>query len=98
MDRYRDMEIKRNDKGVRYFQTPKYPEVPIKESDIYIMSTYGDKLDILAQEYYEDSTLWWVIAISNNIRKDSINIKPGTQIRIPKDISSILSDFESLNK
>ena len=27
----------------------------------------GDRLDTIAQKYYNDSTLWWIIAIANKV-------------------------------
>ena len=44
--------------------------------------------------------LWWVITTANPgvIRRDSFNLKPGIEIRIPQDIESILEDFEKLNE
>ena len=46
--------------------------------------------------------LWWIITIANPdiIRRDSFNLKPGLQIRIPDPnrVSNILRSFEQLNK
>jgi hypothetical protein len=40
-------------------------------------------LDTLAQQFYQDTTLWWVIANANNIGKGSFDVPAGMQIRIP---------------
>ena len=42
----------------RAYQTTRYPEIPFSENDIYVITTDGDRFDLLAQEYYNDSTLW----------------------------------------
>jgi len=46
--------------------------------------------------------LWWVIATANPdvIRRDSFNLMPGLQIRIPDPnrIINIIRSFEQLNK
>jgi len=38
------------------------------DTDIVILTTMGDRLDLLANEYYSDSTMWWVIALKNNLQ------------------------------
>jgi len=59
------------------------PKIDRNENDIYIQSKIGDRLDLLAYEYYKDVKLWWVIAKANNIGKGTLNIEPSLQIRIP---------------
>lgn len=70
------------DKKTRYSSTF-YPAIPFKDSDIYIYSKSSDRLDLLAFEYYQDQTLWWVIARVNNIGKGSFMVPPGIRLRIP---------------
>lgn len=99
MNRYQNAPIFRNLTGKRYYGTTKYPEIPLDFSDIYVYSTIGDRLDILAQQYYNDSTLWWVISIANpNLTPDSYYIPEGTQIRIPTNISRIMTQYNALNQ
>jgi len=95
--RYNNTNILKNDNNKRYYQTTSYPQVNPKQTDIYVITTSGDRLDILAEQYYNDSRLWWIIASSNNIRKDSLYVAPGTQIRIPTDITEFLKDFRNTN-
>lgn len=58
---------------------------PIKEDadDIYVKSNPNVTLDILAEEYYGDATLWWVIARANSLK--SMVVKDGISIRIPRN-------------
>jgi hypothetical protein len=67
-----------------------------------VYTTKGDRYDLLAQTYYNDSSLWWIIALSNlnNTAADSLYPNVGEQIRIPAAtrVSSILSEYEALNK
>jgi hypothetical protein len=78
----------------------RYPQIPLSQDDIYVITTQGDRLDLLANQFYKDVDLWWIISIANpnKIRRDSFNLKSGIEIRIPMDIQSILDDFERLNK
>ena len=86
--------------GKRYYRQVTYPSIPTSIDDTYIITKDGDRLDLLAYHFYQDSDLWWVISMANpnKIKRDSPFITPGTQIRIPQDIESILEDFESLNQ
>ena len=83
----------------RHFKPLKYPEITLSIDDIYVKTVSGDRLDLLANQFYNDTRLWWIIATANMnvIRRDSFNLKAGLEIRIPADIQDILSNFESLN-
>ena len=85
--------------GKQYKGTIKYPSIPLSFEDIYVYSTQGDRFDILAQQYYSDSSLWWVISSANGeLKQDSYYIPEGTQIRIPQNISEVVSKFKNLNE
>lgn len=80
------------------FKSTTYPPIPPSDSDIIIISSDSDYLDILAQKYYKDSTLWWIIANANNIGKGRMSVPPGIQLRIPINVSSIIQQFKGINK
>ena len=84
----------------RYFKNIKYPEIPLSVNDLYITTTSGDRLDTLANQFLNDVDLWWIITTANPdiIRRDSFNLKPGMEIRIPNNIQGIIEAFEELNK
>lgn len=96
MNRYENTKIYSNN-GNPFYGITKYPKIPLRYDDLYIYSTISDRLDILALTHYQDKTLWWVIAVANNIPKDSFNIPPGIQIRIPQNIQNILYRFKVIN-
>jgi len=80
------------------YKTTKYPEIPLSLNDIYIYTTRGDSLDSLALAYYKNSSLWWVISIANpNLSCDTIYPPAGTQLRIPTNISEVLTLFDNIN-
>lgn len=89
----------KNDKKI-YFKPIKYPTIPHTDKDLYILTTSGDRLDILADKFYGDIRLWWIIATSNPglIKGDSYNLKPNLEIRLPSSINFILREYEKLNK
>jgi hypothetical protein len=55
-------------------------------------------LDLLANKYYGDTSLWWIIAVANNINDASFYVTEGLQLRIPSNVSKILNDLEKINK
>jgi hypothetical protein len=78
----------------------KYPIIPLSSLDIYVYTTQGDRYDVIAQNYYNDSTLWWIINRANpNQDANSIFPTVGAQIRIPAfdRIGEILLQYEALN-
>ena len=70
--RYKSNVIKKDRNNVRYYKPRIVPNIPIKDSDIFIYPLYGDRFDTLAQRYYEDSNLWWIIAKANEIGNGKI--------------------------
>ncbi len=83
--------------GKRFFKTTTYPKISLDSSDVYITATSEDFLDILANKFYKDVTLWWVIAQANGIR-GSMKPPVGKQLRIPGNINLILTKFSDSNK
>ena len=99
MNRYKNSPVFKNTTGKRYYGTTKYPDLPLDFNDIYVYSTAGDRFDVLALQYYSDSTLWWVLSIANpSLTQDSYHIPEGSQIRIPANISRIMAQYNALNQ
>ena len=98
MDRYRNIRTLRNAQGIEYYRGTKYPEIPLSEDDIYVITVTGDRLDILANRYYGDPTLYWIISSANPSQSfSSMYIIEGSQLRIPNNISNILAAYNALN-
>jgi len=98
MKRYQNIPQERTSKGKRYYTNVFYPEIPLSENDIWVVTNQGDRLDLLAAQYYGDSTLYWIISSANQILKqNSLFIPEGTQIRIPADVSSIVTEYNAIN-
>lgn len=83
--------------GKRVFRTTRYPKIPVSVNDLYIVASETDYLDSLAQKFYKDSTLWWIIAQANGI-KATLKAPTGVQIRIPKNIDQIIIKFRRENE
>lgn len=82
----------------KYFESTIYPKIKPNNNDVYIISEQGDRLDILAKNYYGDAKLWWIIAVANNINDAVFYITPGTQLRIPQNIGFVLNELQKINK
>ena len=102
MDRLNFIKIVKGTNIKRTFKYIKYPQIPLSVDDIYATTLVGDRLDLIADQFYNDVDLWWVVVTANPdvIRRDSFNLKPGLQVRIPSPnrITNILKSFEQLNK
>lgn len=97
MARYDDITT-RSLEDITYRGTTVYPEAAPSEEDYYVISSTGDRFDVLAKEFYGNQTYWWVIASANpTVRKDTMWIEPGIQLRIPP-LSTILRSYEQLNR
>ena len=77
--------VKRGTKNLSYnissFNTIIYSSIPKNDNDIYVISQAGDRLDLLANQFYGDVNLWWYIAKANGLK--FMTIAPGTSLRIP---------------
>jgi phage tail protein X len=104
MNRYLNIPKTKID-GKLVYVTSRYPEVPITSDDIYVYSVQGDRFDVLALQYYKDSSLWWVISIANTgnagagtltgLPQSTLVIPEGIQIRIPSNYASVIRNFNT---
>jgi hypothetical protein len=101
-NRYRSVKTKtaietsgRKSKSKEILNTQIIPQVSTTSGDVFILSRFGDRLDIYAYQFYNDASLWWYIAQANNLGKGTWYIKPGTVIRVPEKPGS---EFELSNE
>lgn len=96
--RYQNIPITKADvTGSQYYQTNIYPTVQPTDSDYYVITTVEDRLDLIALDFYQDQTLWWIIASANALPGDSLYPPVGIQLRIPTDIKTILDNYTLIN-
>jgi len=99
MTRYDNSNILRTSDGKPYYRGKQYPNIPLSASDLYVVTTIGDRLDYLAYTYYRDSELWWIIAAANNnATRGSLFPVPGTQLRIPANAATVINQFNKFNQ
>ena len=87
MGRYEEAEIfnvplqPKLKNSVKGFKTTMYRQIPKEDTDIYVITQMGDRLDLLANQFYNDPNLWWYIAQANDLF--TMNLEAGTSLRIP---------------
>ncbi len=79
--------VRGNIKSMRYLTTI-YPKVPERDTDIYVITQPGDRLDNLSLVFYGDPSYWWFIAHVNNL--SALNVETGISLRIPASIEDAI--------
>lgn len=59
------------------------PVIRETEDDIEYVCRRGDRLDLLADRYYQDVNLWWIIAQVNGLDLPLVQLNPGRTLVIP---------------
>ena len=96
--RYKNIEKLVDPTGRCYIKNAIYPPIPTDPDDTYVITTGGDRYDVLAQQFYGDSSLWWVICSANISKNDGLIVETGVQLRIPYRINQVLEEFDRVNK
>jgi len=68
---------------VEHWELPEYPAINPAPSDGRYTVDRGDRIDRLANFYYNDPSLWWIIALANGMELLPNDFKPGEEIIIP---------------
>lgn len=85
-DRYKNSDILEDrETGEVLLATREINRVPESKNDRYhrVQSHEKTRLDVLANKYYRNPLLWWVIAQANDIYDPIAEIPAGTLLRIP---------------
>jgi hypothetical protein len=83
--------------GKQVYNTLLMAPIPFSQDDIYIITNDSMYLDQLAYTYYNDPSLWWIIAQANNIGKGRLSVESGLQLRIPKNPTNVLNNLKTAN-
>jgi hypothetical protein len=96
-ERYRNIPTQKTPSGKVGYIPTRYPSLVPSNEDYYIVARAEDRLDLIAFDFYGDSTLWWVIAMANDIPGDSMYPPMGFQLRIPNNSADALNSYEKAN-
>jgi ABC-type molybdenum transport system ATPase subunit/photorepair protein PhrA len=83
--RYAASTTLRNSNGKQRQSTVIVPNMPASVNDVYIQTTSTERLDKLALNFYQDATMWWIIAAANGLGKGTLIVPQNTIIRIPNN-------------
>jgi len=97
MNRYNYTKTDTRWDGKRIYSTLLMTPIPFAQDDIYIITNDTMYLDQLAYTYYQDPSLWWIIAQSNNLGKGRLSVPSGIQLRIPRNATSVLNNLKLSN-
>ena len=91
---YKSLREKRGIKNITHFKTPVLRNPTVQErrriTTTQHVWKYGDRFYKLANQYYGDSTYWWVIAWYNGIAIEA-QISTGKVLYIPLNLEDTLN-------
>jgi|5_EtaG_2_1085323.scaffolds.fasta_scaffold01713_3 hypothetical protein len=95
--RYEQAKILRDENGKRKSNTVIIgaPDVNVS-ADIFLEITSPERLDLLANQFYGDASLWWIIASANGLGKGTLYTPEGIILRIPP-AQNIQNIIETIN-
>ncbi len=83
MSRYATTKQIKDKNRSRKAETTIISTTPPTDSDIYINVTTPERLDLLANQFYNDATQWWIIAAANGLGKGTLFTPENIILRIP---------------
>jgi hypothetical protein len=69
--------------SVEFWDTLALPDAVARPDDIIHVVASSDRIDLLADQYYQNVSLWWVIAWANDLNILPTDLKENARIRIP---------------
>lgn len=58
----------------------------------------GDRLDLIADRFYGDASLWWAVARANGLEGDSLHVEGGTRLTIPRSEADVVDALRQANR
>ena len=94
--RYKSIPTKSDSNGKKIVSTSILPKVRKRESDTFVLMVEKTRFDHLAHRFYGNPNYWWIIAAANEVH-GTMYAKLGSQIRIPRDINGIITEYNRIN-
>lgn len=95
--RYQNIGLQKVDNGETIYLPTKYPSLVPSNEDYYIIAREEDRFDLIAADFFGDSTYWWVVVMANDLPGDSMYAPPGFQLRIPGNLNDALTAYNVEN-
>lgn len=90
ISRYLNNDTKKTPDGKTVYESKRLKQIPLSNDDIYVATQTGDRLDLLANQYYGSPAYWWIIANANKIHDGKLGLEDGTVLRIPANHMEII--------
>lgn len=96
--RYKSTRIKKDKfDNNRVLNVTEYPKIAQKDTDIVYYTKDYDSYMSLAHRFYDDQSLWWVIARANSPFNGKLRFEAGTKLIIPTDLTDFFSEHNTIN-
>lgn len=69
--------------GIEFWDLLDLPDLPPQSDDVSYQVQLGDRIDVLANRFYGDPVLWWVIAQANDLEILPLGLDEGLVLRVP---------------
>jgi len=69
--------------GIEFWDLLDLPEIVVQAGDLQYTVVESDRIDLIAQKFYGDPVLWWVIAAANGMELVPNELHSGQTLRIP---------------
>lgn len=83
--------------GFEFWNLLELPTIPSQPDDTTYQVKTGDRIDLIAVQYYGDPILWWVIAVANDMEFIPTDLNVGRVLRIPSSRYIQQSFFQKAN-
>lgn len=97
MSRTQFLKTKKRIDSKQQYRTLTLPSFGERSDDLVIQINDYTRLDVIANDFFGDSTLWWVVASYNNLPGDSLYTTGLKYLRIPSDINIVFNKIKELN-
>jgi hypothetical protein len=97
MSRTKFSQVKKRIDGKQHYQTLIFPTFEERSDDIVIQINDYTRLDVIANDFFKDSTLWWIISVYNNLDGSSLYTTGKQYLRIPSDIQTVYNKIKEVN-
>tara|TARA_R100000008_G_C3562933_1_gene157350 strand:- start:628 stop:963 length:336 start_codon:yes stop_codon:yes gene_type:complete len=89
----RYLEKTRGTKSIQQYDTPKFRHPSVEDTKNFNVINHiwgtGDRYFKLAHKYYDEPTMWWVIALYNQ-KPTEFDLKLGDVVYVPVPLESVL--------
>jgi nucleoid-associated protein YgaU len=69
--------------GFEFWDLLQLPDIPPQPDDTFYTVLGTDRIDTLANKFYGNPILWWVLALANDLELLPTDLNVGSVLRVP---------------